>query len=123
MNGRILSKNVLGELLQRHFGAVDRKKAEILVHMVIHCGSGAISEVLADRAAELFCQQPRIFVEVLEQTREWKDVVSQMALIRDISQGIGSLGNSPFEKQMKAYAEELGIEKRRQAREETLRSR
>jgi hypothetical protein len=105
--GRILEESVLRELLDNHFGEVDRKKAEILVHMVIHCGSGANSEILTDRVAELFNRQAHIFVEVLKKTPEWKDVIYQLAVLQDISPGIKSLGNSVFEIRLREYAKEI----------------
>jgi len=115
--GRVLEKSILNELMDNHFAEVDRKKAEILVHMVIHCGSGANSEILADRIAKLFNRQPHVFVEVLEKERDWKEIVYQLALIGDISKGIDSLGNSIFEKQLRAYAKGIEAEQESQIEE------
>lgn len=102
-----LTDNFLTEFFNRHFGEIDEIRIKIVIHMILHCGSGAHSEILSDKAAQLFCVQPLMFVMVLEKTEDWKLVIRDLFYLGDISKGLEKLGNSKFEMKIKEYVKEL----------------
>ena len=98
---------VLTVFFNRHFGEVDEMRAKIVIHMILHCGSGIQGEILIEKAAILFCAQPQMFVKVLEKTEDWKMVICDLFYLGDISKGLEKLGNSRFEMKIKEYVKEL----------------
>ena len=92
-------------LFREHFQVVDEPRTEILVHMMLHCGSGVYAELLAGQAAWMFRARPDLFVRVLERTPRWKDVVND--LYTDVRKELEALGNSEFERRIKEYVHRL----------------
>ncbi|MGB8957947.1 MAG: hypothetical protein WCC00_02925 [Candidatus Aminicenantales bacterium] len=102
-----LTTGVLTEFFNRHFGEVDEIRTKIVIHMILHCGSGVQGETLFEKAAMLFCAQPQMFVKALEKTEVWKLVIRDLFYLGDISKGLEKLGNSRFEMKIREYVKEL----------------
>ncbi|HSA95349.1 MAG TPA: hypothetical protein VLJ16_04815 [Acidobacteriota bacterium] len=98
---------LLNDFFSRHFAEISERKIEILIHLIQKSGSGIYGEIFVNWAEEVFCNQPKMFVRVLEGNTDWKEVIYQLAMIGDISRCLEKLGNSPFELEIKAYIEKI----------------
>jgi len=103
IHDQVLDEFALDVLFRKHFQEVDEKRTEILVHMILQCGSGHYGEILADQGAVMFRARPDLFVRVLERTPRWKDVVNDLFYLADVRKEFEALGNSEFERQIKEY--------------------
>jgi len=106
-NNQSLTDNFLTEFFNRHFREIDEIRIKIVIHMILHCGSGVQGEILLDKADEIFSVQPQMFVMVLEKTEEWKSVIRDLFYLGDISKGLAKLGNSKFVMKIREYVKEL----------------
>jgi hypothetical protein len=98
---------LLNDFFSRHFAEISEKKIEILIHLIQKSGSGIYGEIFVDWAEDVFCNQPKMFIRVLEGNTDWKEVIYQLAMIGDISRCLEKLGNSPFELEIRAYIERI----------------
>jgi hypothetical protein len=105
IHDHLLNESALSVLFREHFQEVDEKRTEIIIHMVLHCGSGIYGEFLADRAEKMFRARPDLFVGIFERTPRWKDAVRNLFYLTDIR--FESLGNSEFERKIKEYVNKL----------------
>jgi len=96
---------LLNDFFSRHFAEISEKKIEILIHLIQKSGSGMYGEIFVDRAEEVFCNQPKMFIRVLDGNTDWKEVIYQLATIGSISRCLEKLSDSPFELEVKAYVE------------------
>jgi hypothetical protein len=106
-----IPEGCFGKLLQ-HFENVDDKKAAILSFLILTDSKcGFYAEALSERYTILFSKQPEVFIRDLEKRGDWKNIIKTLysgewGAFEDT---VLKLGDSKFEKELKAYVAELKI--------------
>lgn len=94
------------KFLQENFASINKEKVPILTFLLLGCQESALfGEVLADVYTVLFESNPDVFVEDLKKRKDWKRVIDTLApgSWAAFQSGLKKLGNSEFEKEIKAY--------------------
>lgn len=93
----------LDALFLYNFQEVDERKIEIVIYLYKQLRR-CYSEIV-EKTNSTFCLQPAMFVRMLEKESDWRDVVNGLSSKwRSFSPGIGRLGDSEFEREVKEYA-------------------
>ncbi len=103
------AKGYLGTLLE-HFRDINPEKVEILTFLVLNSKNcGLYQEAMGARYARLFSASPGTFIEDLEKRKNWRDVIGLILVggWYEFKVGVAKLGDSEFEKELKAYLAEL----------------
>jgi hypothetical protein len=106
--------SILGAFFRDHFEDLDKRKIEILVFMMRHCGAGVQLELVVDKAAAAFGSKPRVFLEVLEKTDGWQEIIVELALADwlVISRGLAEMSDSQFARNVHEYLTKSGFPRR-----------
>ncbi len=91
------------------FGSVDAENIALLTSLMLRCDEFEVRSDLAIRYTQLFEVHFGAIVKDLEQRANWKDVIQAASAgdKRAFFIGLSRLGDSPFERELKAYAQSL----------------
>jgi hypothetical protein len=92
--------------LHKNFQSVDPDKADILTFLLLsfRFEGGINAEALGSTYAHLFAADPSVFLPAMEKDDRWKSVVESLFAEWSIfKKGVAKLGDSEFERQLKAY--------------------
>lgn len=103
---RSKSKPYVARLFEKNFHDISEDEMHIVIYLYMKLGHCQGDVLDGTRAA--FRLKPALFVKVLEETNDWKSLVTGLSQDwESFSLGLGELGSSAFEKEVQAYAYSL----------------
>lgn len=100
------SRDFYDIFLKRNFSTISRENVPILTFLLLSCqGNALFSELLAEAYTVLFESDPALFVIDLKGRKNWRIVLDSLkpGSWPALQSGLTKLGNSRFEREIKAY--------------------